>query len=430
MNTIYKCQRILLGMAVISGISVYASDNQLVLQPVLIMKASYGRIQSIQAMMDLCTWQTISEGQTTRTEKNCSMVEYRRVKERIYCQSTKPVISSDGTQAPDQRVIAAFDGTNSKLLRNVAGRDHFRAQRMPGTLLVEQITYSPDMMIGGISFPDWDAIDQNMDKVVVSTDPDTGWMILDYPAFDDEKAPRFRIWIDREKDFFPVRRESRLFDGTLALKEECRGLKQVDGFWVPTEFILDVPGAGVRSTCLIKEIKINRQIAPTMLDFDYPDKTIVSDDVTGTRYVIDRRKSQLSSGGSVSLTNNAQVPISDEALSASAGKGDELLRQAINIKQQPLRPKLSPAYVWVFPGENQYTLELAQETKTKPVLSGKTISDSPLILRGVDDQLASSGKLIVTLERPMDHKDFADAVLTLDFGMTKTPIHFVAAPLP
>jgi hypothetical protein len=124
------------------------------------------------------------------------------------------------------------------------------------------------------------------------------------------------------------------------------------------------------------------------------------------------------------------VPISEEALSASAGKGDELLRQAINIKRQPLSLKLLPAFVWVLPGKNQYTLELGSMAKTKPVLSGNSISDSPLVLAAVDDQLAASGKLIVTLERPAGHKAFADAVLTLDFAGTKVPIHFVAAPLP
>ena len=87
-------------------------------------------------------------------------------------------------------------------------------------------------------------------------------------------------------------------------------------------------------------------------------------------------------------------------------------------------------YVWVLPGKNQYTLELAPMTKTKPVLVDKAISDSPMVLQSVEDQLATSGKLIVTLERPAGHKAFADAVLTLDFAGTKVPIHFVAAPLP
>ncbi|NLH16774.1 MAG: hypothetical protein GX455_09350 [Phycisphaerae bacterium] len=87
-------------------------------------------------------------------------------------------------------------------------------------------------------------------------------------------------------------------------------------------------------------------------------------------------------------------------------------------------------YHWVLPGKNTYALELIPDTKTNPALFGKTVSDSPLILHSVDDQLASSGKIIVTLERPAGHKAFADAVLTLDFGGVKTPIHFVAAPLP
>jgi len=158
--------------------------------------------------------------------------------------------------------------------------------------------------------------------------------------------------------------------------------------------------------------------------------------IRGVEYAINANRV---SGGSQTAAPSDAVPNSGPILAAPAGdddlakaaaKADDMLKKPKAASQTPIRIDLAPDYVWVLPGKNQYSIELSPETKTRPNLSGKSFSTSPLVLGSVEDRLAGSGKIIVTLERPEGHKAFADAVLTLDFAGTKVPIHFVAAPLP
>jgi hypothetical protein len=183
-------------------------------------------------------------------------------------------------------------------------------------------------------------------------------------------------------------------------------------------------------------VAINEPISPDRLLVEFPPNATVDDMIHGVEYKIGANRV---SGGSQTAVPTDVVPnpgpilaapAGDDDLAKAAARADEMLKKPKVASQTPIRIDLAPDYVWVLPGKNQYSIELSPESKTRPNLSGKSFSTNPLVLRGVDDQMAASGKLIVTLERPEDHKAFADAVLTLDFAGTKVPIHFVAAPLP
>jgi hypothetical protein len=51
------------------------------------------------------------------------------------------------------------------------------------------------------------------------------------------------------------------------------------------------------------------------------------------------------------------------------------------------------------------------------------------VVQGLENKIASDGKIRVSLERPAEHKAFADGVLTLEFTDRKKTVHFIAAPL-
>jgi len=332
---------------------------------------------------------------------------------------------------PDQRInkieqYSMAAGTAKRLTLNRNGNSSSGLIDQP-KIMQNIHVHSVYDAIWGLQNISWNKIHQRIHTAAITVDQ--GLYVLEYHFTDSGKSNGLRIWIDPEKEYVPVSYATIFPDKTILSRVDSSDWKRVDNLWIPMTYTYSAPMDGFLQEFEVKSIALNRPISNDKMDFTFPEGTMVDDRLRGVKYPVPKANSPRPSSAVEALSPLA-APVGDAELTSVAVKSDEMMAQQKTATQTQTGISLSPPYIWVLPGTNQYTLELVQDTKARPSLSGKTISDSPLILQGVDDQLAGSGKIIVTLERPAGHKAFADAVLTLDFAGTKVPIHFVAAPLP
>lgn len=399
-------------------------------------RASVCRYRSIEATMEARGFQYNAPDQGNPVENHRLTMDYRRSGDRIFAR-VDSIYDPDTPKSHTVRTTYGTDHSEGRLLREEPiGHDWFHAQILTRQDLLRQMSWSPDFLIADRIFEDGSATMQPMSRATVSRDPATGCWVMEFPRYPDHsKSHRYKITLDSQKDYLAVRMEIRLDDQRPILIDECSDFRKVGGLWFPMKYSWNNPLGSTSGWCEYKSVAINEPISPDRLRVVFSSRTSVYDHIRGLDYQINderfNNRQKIPAGSEVQAGSDAAIaaPTSDDELAKAIAKADQMLRQ-IETALPPVPVELSPDFVWVLPGKNQYTLELSADSKTKPTLSSKSISDSPLVLHGVDDQLTASGKLIVTLERPAGHKDFADAVLTLDFSGVKTPIHFVAAPLP
>jgi hypothetical protein len=416
---------------------LFAEETLSAEQLVALLRASATRYHSIEATMEGRGFQYASSAKDNPVEKYYIEMDYRRSADRIFAQ----VLSTYDRNTPQSRSLRTTYGVaNSvgRLLREEpVGATWFHAQIMSKKDLLGQLSYTPDMLIKDRVFDGGERTISQMCRGSVTRDPSSSCWILDFPLVaDNPKSPQHRITLDPEKDFFPIRQEIRLADQKVILIDECSGFRKFEGLWFPMSFSWMDPQSCFGGRYEYKSVAINEPISPDRLQVEFPPNAAVDDMIHGVEYKIGANR--VSGGSQTAAPSDAvphpgpilAAPAGDDDLAKAAARADEMLKKPKVASKTPIRIDLAPDFVWVLPGKNQYTLELASDSKTRPALSGKSISKSPLILGQVEDQVSASGKLIVTLERPEGHKAFADAVLTLDFAGTKVPIHFVAAPLP
>lgn len=276
------------------------------------------------------------------------------------------------------------------------------------------------------------ALRLRVETAQVSLDDVANRYIVEFARSDSPKSKIIRWKIDPSMNYLPVVTQLLAPDKQVLFSSEASEFRQIDGKWMPQKLIWRNILAKFAVEYSVQSQGINQPLSDSMFGIEVPKGSMVDDRIRDIRYKYVIKDPPASGVQNVEVQTNTGIvgmPSPDAELADAAIKGNAIFADLKSRSPAPVRVDLAPAFVWVLPGKNQYAVELAPETKPCPVLKGNTLSDSPLVLHGVDDQLAASGRLVVTLERPAGHKAFADAVLTLDFGQTKTPIHFVAAPI-
>jgi hypothetical protein len=277
------------------------------------------------------------------------------------------------------------------------------------------------------------ALRLRVETAQISWDADQGRYIVEFARSDSPKSKIIRWKIDPSMNYLPVVTQLLAPDKQVLLSSEASEFRQIDGKWMPQKLIWRNSLAKFSVEYSAQSQGINQPLSDSMFGIEVPKGSMVDDRIRDIRYQYVIKDPPASGVQNVEVqtnTGSVGMPSPDAELADAAIKGNAIVADLKSRSPVPVKMDLAPAFVWVLPGKNQYAIELAPETKPCPVLKGNTLSDSPLVLHGVDDQLAASGKILVTIERPAGHKAFADAVLTLDFAGTKVPIHFVAAPLP
>jgi hypothetical protein len=189
----------------------------------------------------------------------------------------------------------------------------------------------------------------------------------------------------------------------------------------------------------VQSIQVNQPIKEK-LEFTFPSGTEVRDELRGIHYVVEQddvsAKSTTADSNAVNVSPSAAIALppsgTNAQLADAAMKAQELLAQEKRTAAGAslvVPIEITPSYIWVLPGKNEYVLSVNSKSDKTPGLVSHSIEANGLILNSVDDQISSSGKIRVGLERPAELRQFADGILTLVFADQKATVHFVAAPL-
>jgi len=291
--------------------------------------------------------------------------------------------------------------------------------------------YTVEEALWGLCSYRWEVLVNQIDKGVLLFDTEKKLYVLEISIHNGANAPWLRLYIDPLKDYVPVQGEILFEDKTLFIREETSNWVQKSGLWVPLKYktSMHLPDDKSWGEYTVKSIEINRPIADK-LDFSFPLSTVVDDKIRGVKYVV----KDVEATADVSVVDNPAnlpPPAMDGVLADANLKAQELLaqqKQAASGGMQVVPIEIAPSYVWVLPGKNEYVLSISADGK-KPSLVKHTFEPDGLVVQGLENKIASDGKIRVSLERPAEHKSFANGVLMLEFADQKATVHFVAAPL-
>jgi len=265
--------------------------------------------------------------------------------------------------------------------------------------------------------------------------------LLELRIEDVEQSTWLRLYIDPQKDYIPVTKEVLYPDKSLFIREECLNWTKVHNLWVPLKYTYYIIPKNTNRECgeyTVQSIQVNQPIKEN-LEFTFPSGTEVRDELRGIHYVVEQddvsAKSTAADSNAVNVSPSVAIALPPSAtntqLADTAMKVQELLakeKQAAAGVPSVVPIEISPSYIWVLPGKNEYVLSISADGK-KPSLVKHTFEPDGLVVQGLENKIASDGKIRVSLERPAEHKAFADGVLTLEFADQKKTVHFVAAPL-
>ena len=218
-------------------------------------------------------------------------------------------------------------------------------------------------------------------------------------------------------------------------RNECREFEKINGLWIPIHYGWIDPSAQYGGDYEVVSVRVNAPNENTNKYFEFPENARVVDKIRGVQYTIKKNKvsNEMSSPvNSVPPITLLPSPATDTQLADTALKAQELMaeeqKRASGTAPLVVPIDIVPAYVWVLPGKNEYVLSISADGP-KPSLVKHTFDPDGLVMQGLEDKIASDGKIRVSLERPAEQKAFANGVLTLDFADQTKTVHFVAAPV-
>lgn len=359
-------------------------------------------------------------------------VVYRKKYNTEYKEATRKYSSARDNAQQQDLVIYSKQKNESKQLRREPVSATPRVEIYKNYIWQDLLTTPCEAIwnFGSYTLPE---VETSIDKGQVEFHHASGCYILDTPIVivpGDEV--RLKIYIDPKMNYVPCKVESFWSDSSVFFIYECFDFKQIEDIWIPMRYTRHHPKHHLFGETIVKNVTINKDIDNAALVLDLPDKSIVKDYVRNIKYVAGKKVS-----GENTMISQEQLdsplppPATDAELAEANLKAQELLAQQKQVASgstQIVPIEITPAYVWVLPGKNEYVLSVNAGGKT-PSLAKHTIDPNGLVMHGFEDKIAAEGKIKVSLERPAGHKAFADGILTLDFADQKKTVHFVAAPV-
>jgi len=267
---------------------------------------------------------------------------------------------------------------------------------------------------------------RDLHKTSVDYDPASGTYILE-AQFLSDRGPIWRFWLDPTKDFIATRREFLSKDGTLFNRFWCEDFRKVNGLWVPYRYSWFDPSAKYGVVYEVQEVTVNEPVSDELLDFEFPQGTIVRDERIASKYVVGRAESERRPTSTTSGT--VGTPATDEELAAAAAKAAELLREQSPAQSQPPQIKVLPEMVLVESGESTYSLLVIAYSSQSPELRGFTFDSEGLVLVSLKDTISTQGKAVVEIQRQQSATGFVRGVLSLEFAEAQVEVPFVGPPL-
>lgn len=411
-----------------------------------LMRASRSRYVSIEATMEIRGFYLTDEKQDNPALMYSQETIYRRAGSIVYAECITKTFSETGSQNQFFKEIALLTPQSKKhYLEQLPGNKYpkGRIDKNGDNELEGWMSMTPDAVMWydltmfKVENSRYEFLKKNPDKTAITVDGKDQNYILETPVGIEENAPRFRYTVDSSKDYMPVVREWLDWDKTLIQKEVRGDYRQVNGLWAPFRYGIYDPGDKLAADITIKSLSLNQPIAPEKLAFEYPAGTRVHNGILGVSYTAgatnNESDKQPTGGDSNAPSTILAPPATDAQLAQSMLKAQDLIASEKHAASQTapviIPIEVIPSYVWVLPGKNEYILSVNSKADKKLELVKHSIEAKGLILDAVENQISSSSRIKVVIERPTSLKGYADGVMTLEFSDQKANIHFVAAPL-
>ena len=250
---------------------LFAEETLSAEQLVALLRASAARYHSIEATMEGRGFQYASPAKDNPIEQYYIEMDYRRSADRVFAQ----VLSTYDRNTPQSRSLRTTYGVaNSvgRLLREEPlGASWFHAQILSKIDLLNQLSYTPDILITGRVFDGGERMISQMCRGSVTRDPSSSCWVLDFRMVEDNpKSPQHRVMLDPDKDFFPIRQEIRLAEKQVFQIDECSGFRKFGGLWFPMSYTWMDPQSYFGGRIEYKTVAINQPISPDRLQVEFP----------------------------------------------------------------------------------------------------------------------------------------------------------------
>jgi hypothetical protein len=426
----------------ICGLAAFGQEDLTAQQLVLLMKASSQEYKSISANIKAIVYQQ-TDVNKPKNMKYEQQITSRWAKDKEFVK----IVRNSAVLRLDPNTGQSFpSGTaDSYTYYSIAPGLNKRLVEVPGNRRAV-VSSSPDLAnevpcytlytamwgLGGIPT---DKL--QLDTAQVTFDKNSGLYILLAKAGDNPKGPKIKLYIDPSKNYIPVIQESMLYDGTPFSKHKCSDLRQSsDGLWIPYQYSWSDPRMGYFGEYKFEDVVVNKPIADSLLDIDFPQGTKVTDKRIGSTYVVGKNPRSAEAGSSVAVQQNTSEPntvalevqVTDDELRAAATKASSLLTANSPTAKPAPAVEVFPQAVFVRADKSEYTLSVKCADGKKAQLNNYSFKSDKMNLVSVENHLAEQGTIVVNINRQPGHIGFETASLELQFVQGKFEVTFVSPP--
>jgi hypothetical protein len=282
----------------------------------------------------------------------------------------------------------------------------------------------------------WDLI--QLDGAEISYNEKEGLYILRAKITDNPKGPKIRLYVDPSKGYIPVKQENMTYEDVCFIRYECSDFHQLgDGLWIPYQYSWVDPRLNYSVIYKAGDVVVNKPIADSLLDFEFPEGAIVTDERIGSEYRVPKTTKGAETSAKPVLQNPAEpnskvalpVPATNDKLRSTAAKARELLAASSVAEAEVKKIEVFPAYVYVKPDKTQYILSVKSNDSKKCVLTAHTFESDKMKLLSLKDQIAEQGTIIINIQRQANDSGFEEGTLNLKFTDGDFKVKFVSPPL-
>ncbi|MCD6296567.1 MAG: hypothetical protein J7M30_05385, partial [Deltaproteobacteria bacterium] len=283
--------RLFFGIFIISCVvplGAYAQTDLTPEQLVLLMKASREQYNGISAKMKATSYQYDADNKAEPKIKSTREIISRWTKDKSFSQTIQTKYR-EGTLPKDYPPTTIYTcvitSKWSKRLVEVPDGRRPRGYIMPGRAFEQELPfYTVYTALWGLCGYPWEKM--NLDEATITRDEETSLYIMKVKIGDSPKGPFLRLYVDTSKGYIPIKQEPLKHDGTLMIRYECSDFHQRNGLWIPYRYSWFDPKVNFGAVYEVQEVAVNQPIPSNLLDFEFPEGTIVSDDRIGSTYTV------------------------------------------------------------------------------------------------------------------------------------------------
>jgi len=266
---------------------VFALESQYSLEQLIsLMEASMQRYETVTTEMEAVSYKGVDSNGNPKLQRKRQIIS-RWTKTKSYSKTVEQYADLLPNR-PEETIKTVVIAQEWHKFLDEASDDRTPRGHIKQGHSQELAFYPPTAALWDIfcQIP-WNKDKLNLDEATVEKDPVSGLLVLKCRLGFQPKSANVILYIDPDKDFIPVIKEFRGYDGELFQRYESVLQKSDSGLWIPKEYSFHDPRMKYTTKFNVKKIIINTPIPEEMLDFTFPSGTFVVDEVASLRYQVD-----------------------------------------------------------------------------------------------------------------------------------------------